>query len=178
MKNLLFSGLLLAFLCGMSAFSMPKTGAPPAELKWYTWEQAQELQKTAPRPIFVDVYTDWCGWCKRMDKTTFADSAVVAYMSAHYYPVKFDAEQKADLVFAGQTFKFQAQGARGVHEFAVALLDGKMGYPSYVYFTPKNERIMVSPGYKEAADLMKELRFAKEEKYKTTTWEKYRDGGQ
>lgn len=176
MKKLIFFGLLLAAIGGLTAFCQPKPTHPPAELKWYTWEQAQELQKTAPRKIFVDVYTDWCGWCKRMDKSTFTDSAVVAYMNQHYYPVKFDAEQKADLTFSGHTFKFQAQGARGVHEFAVALLDGKMGYPSYVFFNEKYERIMVSPGYKEAPDLMKELRFAQEEKYKTTTWEKYRDG--
>lgn len=176
MRTFLLMSLCLAGATGLAAFCIAPSIPPPAEIKWYTWEQAQELQKTAPRKIFVDVYTDWCGWCKRMDKTTFADSAVAAYMATHYYPVKFDAEQKADVVFAGHTFKFQPQGTRGVHEFAVALLDGKMSYPSYIYLNEKYERIMVSPGYKEAPDLMKELKFATEEKYKTTTWEKYRDG--
>ena len=177
MKKLTFLGLGLAIAASLAAFCFPpNTPPPPAEIKWYTWHQAQEMQKTAPKKIFVDVYTDWCGWCKRMDKTTFADSSVAAYMAAHYYPVKFNAEQKEDLVFAENTFKYQSEGARGVHDFAVALLDGKMSYPSYVYLNEKNERIMVSPGYKEPADLMKELHFATEEKYKTTTWEKYRDG--
>ncbi len=76
------------------------------------------------------MYTEWCGWCKKMDKSTFVDSTVAVYLAANYYPVKFDAEQKEDLVFAGQTFKFIKEGGRGSHQFAVALLDGKMGYPS------------------------------------------------
>ncbi len=176
MKKFAFAAILLAFAAGLAAFCFPKNTPPPAEIKWYTWQQAQELQKTAPKKIFIDVYTEWCGWCKKMDKSTFVDSTVAAYMAANYYPVKFDAEQKEDLVFAGQTFKFIKEGGRGSHQFAVALLDGKMGYPSYVYLNEKNERIMVSPGYKEPVDLMKELKFASEEKYKTTTWEKYRDG--
>ncbi|HAD13016.1 MAG TPA: thioredoxin, partial [Saprospirales bacterium] len=62
------------------------------------------------------------------------------------------------------------------HSLAYALLDGKMGYPSLVYLNEKYERIMISPGFKESPDLLKELRFAAEEMYTKTTWEKYRDG--
>ena len=38
-------------------------------LTWISFEQAVELQKKEPRKILIDVYTDWCGWCKKMDKT-------------------------------------------------------------------------------------------------------------
>lgn len=150
--------------------------APPAPaLKWYTWDEAIALNKTKPRKIMIDVYTDWCGWCKRMDKTTFADSAVTAYIAANFYPVKFNAEQKGEIKFDGQTFGYTEQeGGRGVHALAYALLDGNMGYPSLVYLNEKNERIMISPGFKEPADMLKELHFAAEEHYTKTTWEKYR----
>jgi len=177
MKKVLFAGITLAMAVGLASFCFAGPKAPPpVAIKWYTWQEAQDLQKTAPKKLFIDVYTEWCGWCKRMDKTTLVDSAVAVYLAANYYPVKFDAEQKNDIQFSGQTFKYTAENGRGVHQLAVALLDGNMSYPSYVYLNEKNERIMVSPGYKEPADLIKELKFATEEMYKTTTWEKYRDG--
>jgi uncharacterized protein YyaL (SSP411 family) len=146
------------------------------KIKWLTWEQAQEANKKAPKKIFIDVYTDWCGWCKRMDASTFQDDGVANYINKNFYAVKLDAEQKADIQFGDKTFKFLAQGARGVHEFAYALLDGKLGYPAYVFLNEKNERIMISPGYKEAPALMKELEFSFGEHYKTKSFEDYTKG--
>lgn len=178
MKKFFFAAAALTLLAaGLVAFTTEKnTPAPAPSLKWYTWEEAAELNKTAPKKIYVDVYTDWCGWCKKMDKTTFADSTVAAYLAANFYPVKLNAEQKADIQFNGHTFKFIDNGnGRGVHELAYSLLDGKLGYPSFVFLNEKYERIMISPGFKDAGGVLKELKFAKEEQYKTTTWEKYRD---
>lgn len=153
----------------------PKTAQAATELKWYTIQEAAELNKTAPRKMMIDVYTEWCGWCKRMDKTTYTDPKVVEYIAANFYPVKFDAEQKGEVKFNKETFGFVEQegGGRGVNTFAYALLDGRMGYPSVVYLNEKYERIMISPGYKEPGDMMKELKFAAEELYSKTTWEEY-----
>jgi thioredoxin-related protein len=167
---LLTAGFFLNNQTSLSAQSAGTTGT----LKWYTWEEAAELNKVKPKKIFVDVYTEWCGWCKRMDKATFADPAVSSYIAENFYPVKFDAEQKADVNFNGELFKFVEEGRRGVHTLAYALLDGRMGYPSFVYLNEKYERIMISPGYKEPVDIMKELKFAAGEHYQSTSWEEYR----
>ena len=178
MKNLLFALLAIFTIGGVcSAFCFVDKASPTAdtvEMKWYTWEEAVELNKTNPKKIFVDVYTDWCGWCKRMDKATFNDPGVSAYMSANFYPVKLNAEQKADINFNGEVFKYVSTGNRGVHTLAYSLLDGQMQYPTVVYLNEKYERIMISPGYKEPADMIKELKFAAEEHYNKTTWEQYR----
>ena len=176
MKKFAFATTTLLLLgAGLVAFTIqkPANTSCTATLKWYTWEEAAELNKTAPKKILVDVYTDWCGWCKRMDQSTFADSTVAAYVAANFYPVKLNAEQKADIQFNGYTFKYVADGK--VHELAYSLLDGKMQYPNFVYLNEKYERIMISPGYKEPKDILKELKFAAEEQYTKTTWEKYRD---
>jgi uncharacterized protein YyaL (SSP411 family) len=45
-------------------------------VNWVTFEQAVELSKKDKRKVFIDVYTDWCGWCKVMDKNTFSDPKV------------------------------------------------------------------------------------------------------
>lgn len=142
-------------------------------IKWYSWEEAAELSKTSPKKIFIDMYTDWCGWCKKMDKTTFQDPSVVKYLNDNFYAVKFNAERKEAIVFNDRTFEFMASGRRGVHQLAYALLDGRLGYPAFVTLDESYARIMISPGYKQVDQLMKELVFAKEEKYMVMTYEDY-----
>ncbi len=95
MRGVLYFGpmkkfaLLLGVLCSTIGLAQEK-------IKWMSIEEAYELTLTEehPKKIFIDVYTDWCGWCKRMDKATFQNEEVAAYMNMHYYNVKFDAEQK------------------------------------------------------------------------------------
>lgn len=170
MKKVLLIVAALGFFGIFAAFTFPTDTTSAAEvsaeeIKWYTWDEAIELNKKEPRKLFIDLYTDWCGWCKRMDATTFKDPAVVKHINANYYPIKFDAEQKEEVVYNGHTFKFINSGRRGVHELAYSLLDGKLSYPSYVYLTEKVERIYVSKGYKQADQFIEELNYFTEEKY-------------
>jgi len=179
MKNVLF-GAALILLGGLSASFTSAPLDPPAseentaeEIKWYSWDEAIELANDEPKKIFIDLYTDWCGWCKRMDATTFQDPDVVAYMNEHFIAVKVDAEQKEEIEYKGNTFKFVDAGRRGVHQLAYSLLDGRLGYPSYVYLDENQNRITISPGYKPAERMVKELTYIAEEHYKTTDYESY-----
>jgi len=173
-NNVVFGGLSVAFMAVCCAFMWPANPKPEVtDLKWYTWDEAVALNKKEPRKIFVDVYTDWCGWCKKMDKSTFADPKVSEYLAKNFYPVKFNAEQKEDIVFNNNTFNYVDNGGRGYHTLAYSLLEGKMGYPCFVYLNEKFERIMISPGYKEPDAILKELTFAAEEQYTKTTWEEW-----
>ena len=146
-------------------------------IQWITWEQATELNKTKPKKFVIDVFTEWCGWCKKMDREIFTDATVAKFVSENYYAVKLDAEQKTDIIFNNHTFKFVQQGRSGFHEFAATLLDNNMGYPTLVYLSEKYERTVISPGYKDAPTLMKELKFTAEEHYKKGTWDEYMSKG-
>ncbi len=178
MKKLLSFGTLAGFLAISMAFMIHPSAQPSqevVELKWYTWEEAMELNKTNPKKIMVDVFTDWCGWCKKMDKATFASPEVAEYLTQNFYPVKLNAEQRGDIQFSGQRFAYVETGnGKGVHTLAYALLDGKMSYPTVVYLNEKYERIMISPGYKEPDGMMLELKFAKEERYMKQSFEAYK----
>ena len=134
--------------------------APAAAIQWMAWEDAVAANAKAPKKLIVDVYTDWCGWCKRMDATTFKDPKVTAYIADNFYAVKLDAEGEADIEYDGNTFTFQRSGRRGVHQLAASLLDNRLSYPTVVYLNGQMERIMISPGYKDAEALLKELKFA------------------
>jgi Highly conserved protein containing a thioredoxin domain len=154
----------------------PLTGDIAAEeIVWYTWEEAAELSKETPKKVFIDLYTDWCGWCKKMDASTFKDPEVVKYLNENFYPVKFNAERKDVITFNDRKFEYMKSGRRGVHQLAYALLDGRLGYPAFVTLDESFARIMISPGFKKSGALLKELAFAKEEKYLNMSFEEYNE---
>ncbi|MDF1571309.1 MAG: DUF255 domain-containing protein [Bacteroidales bacterium] len=136
------------------------------EIRWYTLEEAIEQNSKEPRKFMVDVYTDWCGWCKRMDATTFSDGEIASYVNTHFYPVKFNAEMKDSLTLGDRTYYFIDNGRRGYHEVAAILTKGRLSYPTIVYLDEELRHISVEPGYKTAAQLAEKLIYYKEEKYK------------
>lgn len=142
-------------------------------INWMTWEEAVKASEKEPKKIFVDCYTDWCGWCKRMDQTTFQDKEVVAFMNKNFYAVKFDAEQQEEIKWRNMTFQFVKAGRRGVHQLAYSLLDGKLSYPSFVYLNEKFDRISISKGYKKPEDLKKELQWVAGNHYKNTSFKDF-----
>ncbi len=159
MKSLF--ALIVATLigCNVSAQTAEK-------VKWYTIEEAQKLNAKAPRKIMIDMYTDWCGWCKKMDAETFDHPVIAKYINENFYPVKFDAESTAPIKFGEHTFVNPGgEGARrSTHQFTSAL--GVTGYPSVAYFSAKLEPIGVVPGFFTPAQIEPLLHYIVEEKYK------------
>ena len=102
-------------------------------VKWMTYEEAAEKQKTAPRPIIMDFYTDWCGWCKQMIKTTYSDPNLASYINTYFYPVKFDAEGKDTVEYLGKKYFPTSAAPRTVHPLAAKLLQNKLMYPTTLF---------------------------------------------
>lgn len=136
-------------------------------------EEAYEQSKINPKPIFIDIYTDWCGWCKRMDANTFSNPVIADIINKNFYAVKFNAEQKEDVNILGHTFKFVAQGNRGYHELAASLLQGKMSYPTTVFLDGTFAMIQPIPGYQDAKGFEPILSYFAGNSYKTTPWEEF-----
>ncbi|MBK8625412.1 MAG: DUF255 domain-containing protein [Saprospiraceae bacterium] len=129
------------------------------ELTWLNIEDASKLSAgNNNKKFLIDVYTDWCGWCKVMDKKTFTDPEVIKYLNENFHVVKFDAEQKDPVKYKGNTYSWESMGRSGVNKLAFELLQGRLSYPSLVYLNENLEPIMVSPGYKEPAQLLAELK--------------------
>ena len=128
------------------------------ELNWITIEDAQTLNNKGEKYFLVDVYTDWCVWCKVMDKKTFTNEEVKSFLNDHFYVVKFNAEQKEPLDFRGKTYEWKSAGKRGVNMFAVELLNGRLSYPSLVIMDENLQKLRVVPGYKTPEQLMELLK--------------------
>lgn len=145
------------------------------EIEWLSWSEAIEMANTDDRPkkIFVDVYTDWCGWCKKMDRDTFNNPEVSDYMKDKFYMVKLDAESKEDIQYMGKTFKYIEQGRGGYHELAAALLQGRLSFPTTIFLNEKQEILSPIPGYQGPETFLKIAKYYGDEIYKSTSWEAY-----
>ena len=155
----------------ISAFS--DTIAQEQEIKWVSLEEAEALRRTEPRKIMIDVYTDWCGWCKRMDKTTFADAKLVEYVNTNYYAVKLDAEQREPISLGGKTYEYVANGRRGYNQIAKELLQDKMSYPTVVFLDEDMNMIQPLSGFRDAETMQAILEYLATNGYKKTPWESW-----
>lgn len=150
------------------------------EINWMSWDEAVNLSQTEanPKKMFVDVYTDWCGWCKKMDKDTFQDPKVAAYMTKTFYMVKLDGEGKEPIVYQGKTFNYVPSGKRGYHELAAALLKNKLSYPTVVFLDEELNMLSPVPGYQKVGPFMQIARFFGDNIYKDQDWQTYSKAGE
>ncbi len=169
LKKLTFLFLLVSFGLHNTASSQDAT----VKVKWYSMQEAMELNKTNPKKFFIDVYTDWCHYCKLMDQNTFSDNAVATYLNQHFYPVKFNAEGQDTVRFADKVFANQNSGSRSPHDFAVALLQGKLSYPSVAFLNEQSQMLTVVPGYRTPDQVGPILVFIAEDYYKTVSFDDF-----
>jgi len=121
------------------------------ELTWYKWNEAYPLAQKEDKILLIDAYTDWCGWCKKMDRDTYSNAEVIKKINKHFIAVKFNPELR-DLTYDidGQTFSardFYAQLTRGE----------KTGFPTTYFINPKKKSLFIDPGYRNAETFLQIL---------------------
>ncbi|MEO0733519.1 MAG: thioredoxin fold domain-containing protein [Bacteroidota bacterium] len=104
---------------------------------WLTFAELEDSLAVRPKPVFIDFYTDWCTYCKKMDKVVFPHAEITELLNSKYYAVRFDAESTASVVFGGQTFINEEVGAkrRPLHQIArlLATREGQFVAPTLVF---------------------------------------------
>jgi thioredoxin-related protein len=138
-----------------------------------TWEEAFAKNEKAPRKLFIDVYTQWCGWCKKMEGSTFKEDHIAKFINENYYPVRFDAEFKNPIVFNGTTYNYVKTLKGGYHELAYYILQGNLSYPTLVFLDEKLNIIQSIPGFQGTQDFEMILHYFAGDFHKTTPWRKY-----
>ena len=139
-----------------------------AQVKWHTIEEAASA-KIGSKLYFVDFYTSWCGYCKKMDRETFSDPTVAKILNQYYYPVKFNAEGTNTFVWFETTYKPATAGRSRIHDFA----KGVQGYPTFVLFTADGKHFQSIPGYVAAKDFTVILWYLASGDYNRYSYEQY-----
>ncbi|MGP1362255.1 MAG: thioredoxin family protein [Bacteroides sp.] len=167
MKRLAVLLLLSMFVFASQAAKTKKTET----VKWYSLSEALKAAEKSPKPLFMDMYTDWCGWCKRLDADTFTNAEIAAYLNKNFYPVKFDAEQKGKIQYRGKTYEGDASDR--VHPLAMELTNGRLSYPMTIYLKADGTVITGIPGYQTPEQMEPILHFIATGAYETQKWEDF-----
>jgi len=148
-------------------------------VKWMSWEQMELAQKKEKRKVFVNIYADWCGWCKRMDATTFKNSDAISALNNSYYAVKFNAQSSNEIVFKDKIYQFKRQGNNGINEFALYLMKANMSteiaYPTLVYMDENLNVIQTFTGLRSPNDIIIISSYYAGNYQKTMRFESYKE---
>ena len=152
---------------GMLALGLALMGIgaiPPSEgVTWYDFEGGLAKAKGEKKMIVLDVYTDWCHWCKVMDTSTYGDDAVIALLNEHFVAVKINPEKSGDVMYKGQK----------VHPMVLIQSLGIQGYPATVFMEENHDLVTVVPGYLDAPTFLGILEYIGEKHYYKISYEKF-----
>lgn len=140
MKIKVIGALLLTLLIG-SSFKAEN------EIKWLDFNSGYDLAKKKNKIMIVDIYTDWCGWCKRMDRDTYEKANIISAINSDFIPVKFNPEIK------GVMYNFEGRVYSGEQLAGVISNYQISGYPTTIFIYPKTKNSELVPGYKNAEQM-------------------------
>jgi thioredoxin-related protein len=150
----LFSFILFASIATVFLSFAPK---PKEKINWITMQELNEQYAKNPKPILIDLYTSWCGWCKVMDSKTYTHQKLVKYVNEHYYAVKFDAESREIITFNNKIYKYNVQYK--TNELALYLTSGQLSYPTTVFMSGVSSQPAPLAGYMKPKEIEGPLKY-------------------
>jgi thioredoxin-related protein len=148
---------------GEEANEKGSSGEKKTELVWYKYDEGLAKAEKEKKHPLVHFYTNWCGWCKRMDKTTFSDKAVIEVLNESYVPIKVNGQ-------SGEKVKVDGKEST---ERQVAGNYGVRAYPITWFLKPSGERIAPRRGYVAAEEFLYILNWVKDDLYEETSFQEF-----
>lgn len=170
-KKIIFSVLFLTI--GLFGISQEKINW----IKINKVEKEMSKKENADKKYFIDCYTDWCGWCKKMDNDTFSDTLIAKLMNHYFVASKFDAEQSEDVTIKDKTYQNPGYNPNAkrktAHQLALYLLNNRLSFPSFSILDKDFNVITVVPGYYPAAEFEKVIVYIGENYIKDIPFETF-----
>ncbi|MEK6754801.1 MAG: thioredoxin fold domain-containing protein [Bacteroidota bacterium] len=132
-------------------------------LRWHFFDEGAALAQQTNKKLLIDVYTDWCAWCKKMDKEVYTNQQVKDVLQSSFVAVKLNAESSKEVTYAD----------RRISETSLARQMGVSGYPTTVFLDSNAQPITKVAGYIEGKEFVRILRFIGQDHYKTKTYQEY-----
>lgn len=141
-------------------------------MNWMTLDEVATQMEKEKRPILIDLYTDWCGWCKVMDKKTYSNKNVIGYLQQKFYPSKINAETRQNINFNGRLFGFNTNYK--TNDFALYLTQGQLSYPTTIIIPTDGSGPQAIPGFLSPAEFELILKYFGENNYGKVSFEEFR----
>lgn len=168
MKNrnlILFTAILAILTCAA------RPAEKPVKLQWMSIDEVPASLQKEKRPLLIDLYTDWCGWCKVMDQKTYSDKRVADYISRKFYAVKVNAETRNVIRWDTKSYSFNPQYRS--NDFAIYLTGGRLQFPTTVFIPGDGSQPQAIPGYLQPKDFELLLKYFGEGAYGKIPFEDY-----
>ncbi|MDZ7344684.1 MAG: thioredoxin fold domain-containing protein [candidate division KSB1 bacterium] len=151
-------------LIGFTTPSQPSDDKPKKEqIAWLSFEQGLAVSKKEKKMLVVDFYTDWCGWCKVMDRETYGNASVIKFAREKLVFVKVNAESDAKTKFRDREYTYR--------ELARAF--GVTGYPATAFIDSSGDVITLVPGYVPPDKFLPVLEYLEGGHYKNMKFDEF-----
>jgi thioredoxin-related protein len=133
------------------------------ELRWHRWDEGVTATQISGNYMLVDVYTDWCGWCKKMDREVYAHPQIQRLLAASFVLIKLNAES-TNLI---------TNGSNQYTELELAKMLGVASYPTTLVYNRQFQLISRFSGYREPEKFIRYLKYIRRNHYTQYTFQEY-----
>lgn len=159
---------IFTYLPLLLLLAAPLHAGPASSLRWREWDEGLKEARDRKVPVLVDVYTDWCGWCKRMDRDVYSQPEVRDYLNRKFVTVRLNAE-------AGDAAHYQDEDYTAR---SLASHFGITGYPTTIFLRASGDHLINAPGYIPADRFLSVLRYIGDGYMdRGVTWEQFKQQG-
>ncbi|MBA7532075.1 Thiol:disulfide interchange protein DsbD [subsurface metagenome] len=162
--------LVIIFFFGIkSYFKIDEQNAEVVEearsfaLNWLSYNEGLALAEKENKYVLIDFYTDWCGYCKKMNKETYSNEEVKSILNKNFVIVKVNAESENKVIENGEE----------IIERELAKSYQVTGYPTTWFLESNHNPIAPLPGYVTAEQFIPVLNYIGEGWYKSISFKEY-----